>query len=205
MWQQLLDNSSYPYSEKINYYLNAQSDLYRYPVTPLKFALAGQCFLDLAEKLERDSDRWLKNWQNASYGESECVVAHDWCDWLASRTQQSVNVSFLQKYVAQSERLNHNYPENRASFVREEEIYPQEADLTNLIETAHQEEIEEWGNTVFDYVKKFNQFVSFNDLVDRLDLSPVKIYLGIILSNLFELSASEHDFYGGFEVKPLHI
>jgi hypothetical protein len=78
--------------------------------------LAGQCFLDLALKLERDSDRWLKNWQNASYGESECVVAYDWCDWLTSRTQQSVNVSFLQKYVAESESLNHNYPENRASF-----------------------------------------------------------------------------------------
>jgi hypothetical protein len=85
MWQQLLDTSSYPYPENINYYLDAQSDLYREPITPSKFALAGQCFLDLAQKLERDSDRWLKNWQNASYGESECVVAHDWCDWLANR------------------------------------------------------------------------------------------------------------------------
>jgi hypothetical protein len=148
MWQQLLDNSSYPYTENINYYLDAQSDLYPEPITPSKFALAGQCFLDLAQKLERDSDRWLKNWQNASYGESECVVAHDWCDWLANRTQQSVSVAFLDKYRL-SQREPNSYPDNRASVVVETVLEePEIENLDLLIATAYTEEIQAWSSLI---------------------------------------------------------
>jgi hypothetical protein len=201
MWQQLLDTSNYPYSENINYYLDAQSDLYQYPVTPSKFALAGQCFLDLALKLERDSDRWLKNWQNASYGESECVVAHDWCDWLASRTQQSVSVAFLDKYRL-SQREPNNYPDNRASVVIETVLEaPEIENLDLLMATAYTEEIQAWSSLVESCVSR-GQAISFQELIAKLDLSAAKIYLGILLSDRFSLSASSNDdFYGGFLVR----
>jgi hypothetical protein len=169
MWQQLLDNSSYPYTTDITYYLDAQSDLYREPITPIKFALAGQCFLDLALKLERDSDRWLKNWQNASYGESECVVAHDWCDWLANRTQQSVSVAFLDKYRL-SQREPNNYPDNRASVVVETVLEaPEIEDLDLLIATAYTEEIQAWSSLISSCLSR-EQAISFQELIAKIDL-----------------------------------
>lgn len=202
MWQQLLDNSSYPYSANINYYLDAQSNLYREPITPIKFALAGQCFLDLALKLERDSDRWLKNWQNASYGESECVVAHDWCDWLANRTQQSVSVAFLDKYRV-SQKEPSNYPDNRASVVVETVLEAPEIENQNLdllMATAYTEEIQAWSSLVLSCISK-GRAVSFKKLIAKLDLSPAKIYLGILLSDRFSLTGNSDDFYGGFWVR----
>jgi hypothetical protein len=217
MWQQLLERSSYPYSENINYYLDAQSDLYSEPITPIKFALAGQCFLDLAQKLERDSDRWLKNWQNANYGESECVVAHDWCDWLAHRTQQSVSVAFLDKYRL-SQREPNNYPDNRASVVADgrglggfpyerpvQEVEtvleaPEIENLDLLMATAYTEEIQAWSSLVESYISR-GRAVSFKELIAKLDLSAAKIYLGILLSDRFSLTGNSDDFYGGFWVR----
>jgi hypothetical protein len=200
MWQQLLDNSSYPYTENINYYLDAQSDLYPEPITPSKFALAGQCFLDLAQKLERDSDRWLKNWQNANYGESECVVAHDWCDWLAHRTQQSVSVAFLDKYRL-SQREPNNYPDNRASVVVETVLEaPEIENLDLLMATAYTEEIQAWSSLVLSCISR-GQAISFQELIAKLDLSAAKIYLGILLSDRFSLTGNSDDFYGGFWVR----
>jgi hypothetical protein len=217
MWQQLLESSSYPYTKNITYYLDAQSDLYLEPITPSKFALAGQCFLDLALKLERDSDRWLKNWQNASYGESECVVAHDWCDWLASRTQQSVSVAFLDKYRL-NQREPNNYPDNRASVVADgrglggfpherpvQEVEtileaPEIENLDLLMATAYTEEIQAWSSLVSSCVSR-GRSVSFKELIAKLDLSPAKIYLGILLSDRFSLTAKSDDFYGGFWVR----
>ncbi|BAZ46933.1 hypothetical protein NIES4102_39790 (plasmid) [Chondrocystis sp. NIES-4102] len=200
MWQKLLEGSSYPYSENINYYLDAQSDLYPEPITPIKFALAGQCFLDLALKLERDSDRWLKNWQNASYGESECVVAHDWCDWLANRTQQSVSVAFLDKYRL-SQREPNNYPDNRASVVVETVLEaPEIEDLDLLIATAYTEEIQAWSSLISSCLSR-GQAISFQELIAKIDLSPAKIYLGILLSDRFSLTGNSDDFYGGFWVR----
>jgi hypothetical protein len=200
MWQKLLEGSSYPYSENINYYLDAQSDLYPEPITPSKFALAGQCFLDLAQKLERDSDRWLKNWQNTSYGESECVVAHDWCDWLANRTQQSVSVAFLDKYRL-SQREPNNYPDNRASVVVETVLEaPEIENLDLLMATAYTEEIQAWSSLVESYISR-GRSVSFKELIAKLDLSSAKIYLGILLSDRFSLTGNSDDFYGGFWVR----
>jgi hypothetical protein len=200
MWQKLLEGSSYPYSENINYYLDAQSDLYPEPITPSKFALAGQCFLDLAQKLEQDSDRWLKNWQNTSYGESECVVAHDWCDWLANRTQQSVSVAFLDKYRL-SQREPNNYPDNRASVIVETVLEaPEIENLDLLMATAYTEEIQAWSSLVESCVSR-GQAISFQELITKLDLSPTKIYLGILLSDRFSLTGNSDDFYGGFWVR----
>jgi hypothetical protein len=226
-WQQLLESSSYPYTKNITYYLDAQSDLYPEPITPSKFALAGQCFLDLALKLERDSDRWLKNWQNASYGESECVVAHDWCDWLANRTQQSVSVAFLDKYRL-SQREPNNYPDNRASVVADgrgdatlganplglggfpherpvQEVEtvleaPEIENLDLLMATAYTEEIQAWSSLVSSCISR-GRSVSFQELITKLDLSPAKIYLGILLSDRFSLTGNSDDFYEGFWVR----
>ena len=64
----------------------------------------------------------MRNWLNESYGENEvCEVPHDWQDWLVSRTQQSVSVNFLQKYLPQTENRN-NYPEQRESGSKPETI-----------------------------------------------------------------------------------
>jgi hypothetical protein len=200
MWQQLLESSSYPYTKNITYYLDAHSDLYPEPITPIKFALAGQCFLDLAQKLERDSDRWLKNWQNTSYGESECVVAHDWCDWLANRTQQSVSVAFLDKYQL-SQREPNNYPDNRASVVVETVLEaPEIENLDLLMATAYTEEIQAWSSLISSCVSR-GQAISFQELIAKIDLSPAKIYLGILLSDRFSLIGNSDDFYGGFWVR----
>ena len=98
MWQELINHQSFPYSEELNYYLDADSNFYQNSITANKFSLAGECFLELAKKLDIDSETWLRKWQNNSYGEAECSVDYDWGDWLSSRTQQSVNVNFLSRY-----------------------------------------------------------------------------------------------------------
>ena len=200
MWQELINNNSFPYSEELNYYLDADSNFYQCSVTPDQFSLAGQCFFGLAEKLDVESERWLKSWQNNSYGQTECVVDYDWDDWLTSRSQQSVKVSFLSKYVMEDNRLTHDYPEGRATRKKEEitTMMPTEENLTSLISIAHQEDIEQWSKIVFDFIFNRNQSVSFNELIKQLNLSPAQIYLGIILSDLFLLLANEEHFYDGF-------
>ena len=199
MWPELINRKSFPYDEELNYYLDAGSNFYQDSVTPEQFSLAGQCFLALAEKLDVESERWLKSWQNNSYGQSECAVDYDWDDWLRTRTQQSVNVSFLSKYV-EDNRLTHDYPEERATRKKEEitTMMPTEESLTSLIAIAHQEDIEQWSKIVFDFILARNQSVSFNELIKQLSLSPAQIYLGIILSDLFLLLANEDNFYDGF-------
>jgi hypothetical protein len=160
----------------------------------------------------------LKNWQNTSYGESECVVAHDWCDWLANRTQQSVSVAFLDKYRL-SQREPNNYPDNRASVVADgrglggfpherpvQEVEtvleaPEIENLDLLMATAYTEEIQAWSSLVESCVSR-RQAISFQELIAKLDLSAAKIYLGILLSDRFSLSPSNNDdFYGGFWVR----
>lgn len=97
------------------FYIDAESDFYTHPVPVEKFAIAGQCFLDLAIDLDRRSDRWLQNWLNTSYGEADCVVPHDWNDWLATRTINSVSVNFLKKYTFSPDFIPNNYPDSRIS------------------------------------------------------------------------------------------
>ncbi|MGB5632206.1 MAG: hypothetical protein WBM86_05415, partial [Waterburya sp.] len=91
------------YSHGILYFVDANSSYFDLS-TAAKFVKAGQEFVDLAEALNYTTNRWLQNWLNESYGENEyCEVEPDWVDWLASRTQQSVNVNFLAKYQGDCE------------------------------------------------------------------------------------------------------
>ena len=200
MWPELINNKSFPDDEELNYYLDADSNFYQHPVPAHKFIWAGQCFLDLAEQLDIESENWLRDWQNNSYGKFECVVNCDWQDWLASRTQQSVNVSFLSKYVIEDNRLPNDYPEERTTEKKEEIIntISTEETWTNLIEIAHREDIEQWSEIVFNFRLKMNRSVSFNQLIRALNLSSSQIYLGIILSDLFILLPDSNDFYNGF-------
>ena len=103
------------YSPEILTFIDANSKFYQ-PITPDKFVIAGEYFADLAQVLNHTSDRWLRNWLNDSYGENEyCEVTHDWSDWLGSKTQQSVSVAFLAKYLPSS-KSNNDYPEERKSW-----------------------------------------------------------------------------------------
>ena len=49
MWQELINHQSFPYSEELNYYLDADSNFYQTSITTNKFSLAGECFLELAK------------------------------------------------------------------------------------------------------------------------------------------------------------
>ena len=203
MWQELINHQSFPYSEELNYYLDADSNFYQTSLTANKFSLAGECFLELAKKLDIDSENWLRKWQNNSYGEAECSVDYDWGDWLSSRTQQSVTVNFLSKYSIKDERVPNDYPNDRTTGKKEEIIplIPREENLTSLIAIAHQEDIEQWSKMVFEVVVKVNHPVRFNDLIQTLNLSAAQIYLGIILSDLFILLPDEDNFYDGFLIE----
>ena len=123
------------------------------PPTPKKFAVAGDYFCDLAEVLNYSSDRWLRNWLNDSYGENEyCEVDADWSDWLASRTQQSVSVNFLNKYLPQIER-QHDYPETRATWSKDLDLEVDDnSNLASVIAIANPEDIEKWSNLILDCI-----------------------------------------------------
>ena len=120
-----------------------------------------------------------------------------------SRTQQSVNVNFLSKYLIEDERVPNDYPNDRTTGKKEEiiSLIPREENLTSLIAIAHQEDIEQWSKIVFEFIVKANHSVSFNELIKQLNLSPAQIYLGIILSDLFLLLPDEDNFYDGFLIE----
>ena len=189
------------YSQNILFYIDSESDFYADPVSAEKFAIAGQYFLNLAIDLDRNSDRWLQNWLNTSYGKADCVVPHDWNDWLSTRTQQSVSINFLAKYTFTNS-IPNNYSDSRISSTNT--TFTPSASSENLEEsivTAHAEKIEEWSKIIGDYLgDRVKGSVSFNSLRESLNLSPAKIYLGIILSDRFEVKTNEADFYGDFLV-----
>ncbi|MEL6441800.1 MAG: hypothetical protein AAFQ80_21425 [Cyanobacteria bacterium J06621_8] len=189
------------FSSEVRYYIDPGSSFFSI-VTPGKFSIAGQKFLDLAESLNYESDRWLQNWLNESYGAKEfCEVEPDWLDWLASRTQQSVSVNFLDKYQDASPR--NNYPQQRESWNKASELesaVKSEAELLGQVMVAHAEDIARWSNTIADFVPSTGS-VTFAWLKHNLPLTSAQIYLGIILSDRFALETSgEADFYGGFSI-----
>ena len=146
------------YSDRILKYIDADSQYFT-PLTAKKFGKAGEYFLDLAVTLDYSSQRWLIEWFNESYGENEyCEIDHDWEDWLASHTQQSVSVNFLAKYQGDCEasrrhRSGNDYPESRQGWSKEEEAelgIEREDDLPSLIATAHAEDIAQWSSLISD-------------------------------------------------------
>jgi len=188
------------YSDRILKFIDADG-IYFKPVTAKKFAKAGEYFEGLAEVLDYSTQRWLNDWLNETYGENEyCEVPHDWEDWLAARTQQSVSVAFLAKYQT-GDRPSNNYPQTRETWSKE--IVPNaepEIDLAGAIATAHAEDIALWSSLITE-VLTLHQLTTFDQLTQTLDLSPAQIYLGIVLSDRFVIiKDDEDDFYGGFSI-----
>ena len=189
------------YSPKILTFIEADSEFYQ-PITPDKFAVAGEYFADLAQALNLASDRWLRNWLNDSYGENEyCEVSHDWSDWLVSRTQQSVSVTFLSKYLPQPNSSN-DYPDNRKTPSKTESVDNLgDYDLDRAITLATPEDISIWSKAVLDLVQPSETPISFAKLITLSHLEPVEVYLGIFLSDYFVIIKDEqNEFYGDFAV-----
>lgn len=189
------------YSPEILTFIDANSEFY-YSITPDKFAVAGEYFADLAQALNYTSDRWLRNWLNDSYGENEyCEVAHDWSDWLGSRTQQSVSVAFLAKYLPSS-KSNNDYPEERKSWSKDKSVdNPKGYDLDRATSLATPEDISIWSQAILDLVQSFKTPISFAKLITLSHLEPVEVYLGIFLSDRFVIIKDEqNEFYGDFAV-----
>lgn len=197
---QRLPTSKSAYSKEILRFIDADSEYFT-PLTATKFAKAGEYFVDLAEVFDYSTQRWLNDWFNDSYGENEyCEVDCDWSDWLTTRTQQSVSVTFLAKYRS-SDRRSNNYPERRESWAKEFIVEKKaEIDLTSAISTAYAEDIALWSSLISDRISA-TETVTFWDLTQTLDLTPAQIYLGIVLSDLFAIvKDDDSDFYGGFSV-----
>ena len=189
------------YSPEILTFIDADSNFYQ-PITPDKFAVAGECFADLAQVLNYTSDRWLRNWLNESYGENEyCEVSHDWSDWLVSRTQQSVSVTFLSKYLPQPNSSN-DYPDNRKTPSKTESVdNPKGYDLDRAITLATPEDISIWSKAVLALVQSSKAPISFAKLITLSHLEPVEVYLGIFLSDCFVIiKDDQNEFYGDFAV-----
>ncbi|MEL6578904.1 MAG: hypothetical protein AAFQ14_04065 [Cyanobacteria bacterium J06621_12] len=187
------------YSDRILKFIDADSGYFK-PVTAKKFAKAGEYFADLAEVLDYSSQRWLNDWLNETYGENEyCEVDHDWEDWLASRTQQSVSVAFLAKY--KQERPDRKYPKIRETWSKEFSLdLEPETDLAGAIATAHAEDVALWSSLITEALTS-HKSTTFAQLTQTLDLSPAQIYLGIVLSDRFIIiKGDEDDFYGGFSI-----
>ncbi|MBE9048466.1 hypothetical protein IQ255_29490 [Pleurocapsales cyanobacterium LEGE 10410] len=189
------------YSPEILTFIDADSEFYQ-PITPDKFAVAGEYFADLAQVLNYSSDRWLRNWLNESYGKNEyCEVSHDWSDWLGSRTQQSVSVTFLSKYLPQPNSSN-NYPDNRKTPSKIESVdNPKGYDLDRAINLATPEDISIWSKAVLDLVQPSKIPISFAKLITLSHLESVEIYLGIFLSDRFVIIKDDrNEFYSDFAV-----
>ncbi len=188
------------YSREILNFIDAESSYFE-PITPAKFVIAGDYYADLAIALDYSTERWLRNWLNESYGENKvCEVPHDWQDWLVSRTQQSVSVNFLQKYLPQTENRN-NYPEQRESGSKPETIGDLvDDDLNAATAIASVEDITAWGERVALVIRNSAGSLSFSSLRTLIDLKPVEIYLGILLNEQFQIVKENDDFYGDFIV-----
>lgn len=196
-WQQVIDESSF--SEADLYLIAAESPYFEQEiVSNTQFAQAGQKFLDLAQDLDFSSQRWLQNWLNASYGATDCVVPHDWLDWLATRTQQVVSVAFLDKYSNESREFS-NYPENRVSWSEAAILDDVDLDLQSVLAVSHTEEIELWTSIVTKYLQSCDRLVPFSQLTQNIPLSFSQIYLGVLLNETVEI-VPDDDFYAGFWV-----
>ena len=189
------------YSSKILNFIDCDRPYFN-PSTPQKFAVAGDYFCDLAEVLNYSSDRWLRNWLNDRYGENEyCEVPYDWSDWLASRTQESVSVKFLDKYSSQIE-VKHDYPETRATWSKYVDLEVDDRpNLASTIAIANPEDLKSWSQQI-ETVMRGKQSLSFIQLQKLVDLEPVETLLSVLLGEQFLiLNVDENDFYSDFVVE----
>ncbi len=164
---------------------------------------AGNRFVEVAQDIKEDFECWWIDWYNPTEL-GDCLLPEDWEDiFLSKYLQQSIDVNFLNKYLRDTPRLSHNYPQNRAITIQEDDEYESlfsEDEITEILTTAHSESIKEWSNTVLKVINEFQE-IKFSYLLNLVELSPAKIYLSVLLSDCFILRKDNDDFYGDFEIK----
>lgn len=165
--------------------------------------LAGNRFVEVAQDIKDDFESWWIDWSNPTET-GDCLLPADWSDtFLSNYLQQTIDVSFLDKYLMDTPRLPHDYPETRAMTTRasvEDEALLNSEEITEILTTAHSESIKEWSNIILKVVDKFQE-IKFSYLTYLVELTPAKIYLGILLSDRFKLEKDTDDFYGDFKIK----
>lgn len=167
--------------------------------------LAGNRFVEVAQDIKNDFESWWIDWKYP-IDNQDCLLPCDWEDvFLSKYLQQSIDVSFLDKYLVDTPRLSHDYPEIRAITIHEEQEYESlftSDEITEVLTNAHSESIKEWSNSVYTIVAKFQE-IKFSYLLNLVELSPAKIFLSVLLSDRFILRKDSDDFYGDFEVQTI--
>ncbi len=163
---------------------------------------AGKRFVEVAQDIKEDFECWWIDWYNPTEL-GDCLLPLDWEDvFLSKYLQQSIDVSFLNKYSIDTPRLSHDYPESRAMTIHEDDEYESlftQDEITEILTTAHSESIKEWSNTVLKVINEFQE-IKFSYLLNLVELSPAKIYLSVLLSDCFILRKDSKDFYGDFSI-----
>ena len=171
-------------------------------------SMAGNKFVAVAQSIKDDFETWWNNWSNPTEFD-DCLLPSDWEEtFLSKYLQQSIDVTFLDKYLVDDHRLSHDYPESRTTYIQEEiEGDLLAKNITDIINTAHSESIKEWSDTVLKVIEKFQE-IKFSYLLNLVELSPAKVYLGVLLSDSdemgnprFTLINNRDDFYGDFKIK----
>ena len=165
--------------------------------------LSGIAIAKLAEELDQQFAEMLSDWKARQYGDQDCVVPHDW-NYLQGLMLQQVSINFLAKYQQGQGFVPNRYPTDRASGKRK--VTEEEIDPNALLAIAHSEDIELWKELVAQVItsepKSFHQICRLAQDLDwgKDSYSKAKVYLGILLSEGFEVIASEESFYQNFMV-----
>ncbi len=164
---------------------------------------AGNRFVELAQYIKEDFELWWIDYSNPT-DKGDCLLPFDWSDtFLSKYLQQSIDVSFLNKYLLDTPRLSHDYPETRAMIIHEDDEYESlftEDEITEVLTTAHSESIKKWSSIVLEVINEFQE-IKFSYLLNLVELSPAKIYLSVLLSDCFILRKDSKNFYGDFKIK----
>ena len=168
--------------------------------------ISGSAIVEWAENIDKQLEAYLnflaiyRIRDDKSQG---CVVQHNW-NYPQTLMLQQVSIGFLKQYQENQEpRKDHEYPRTRTS---SEKIVEEEISAAALLAIAHSEDIELWKELVAQVIT--NEPKSFHDicrLAQDLDwgkdsYSKAKVYLGVLLSENFEIVASEESFYQDFVV-----
>ena len=164
---------------------------------------AGNRFVEVAQEIKDDFEAWWIDWSNPTEL-GDCLLPIDWSDsFLSNYLQQSMDVSFLDKYLIDSPRLIHDYPETRVITIQEnieDESLITAENIAEVLMIADSESIQEWSNLVVKVLAKFPE-IKFSYLLQMIDLSSAQIYLGLLFCEPLILKQDSQNFYGDFSIQ----
>ncbi len=121
--------------------------------------------------------------------------------FLASCTQQSVNTSFLSKYLITQPKAKYVRSETRiikslvpAGFV---ELFDPE-EFTATVSLAHDEDIDSWLNLVKICLEKNKDVCTLSQIAKKTNLSKVQVFLTLLFGNFEILQVG--GFYGEIRI-----